>query len=59
MVRENFSIPKTELTPQQFETYLEGKEARAAITQNVEAALGADIIREHKGIFQFEELALD
>lgn len=50
-----YSIPKAELAPEKFEEYLEGAETRATIARNVEAAIGADVIREKKGIFRFED----
>lgn len=50
-----FSIPKSELTPEQLDQYLEGVETRKTIKENVERALGSEIVEEKNGIFQFED----
>lgn len=49
----DYSIPKKDLTPEEFDTYLEGTEVRAAITRNME--IGAQIVKEGRGIFGIPE----
>jgi predicted NAD-dependent protein-ADP-ribosyltransferase YbiA (DUF1768 family)/hypoxanthine phosphoribosyltransferase len=52
-----YSIPKAELDQVALEGYFDGTEVRAAISKNVEAALGAEMVQEGKGIFGVENFA--
>ncbi len=52
-----FSIPKSELSPEKFEKYLDGEEVRSTIARNLEAAIGSDIVTNKQGIFRFDDFA--